>query len=109
MKTDKKFGLGFLIVGLVLILINYLSISFTDYFYPKMLIVGLSVSMFGIAMVLFPGGDIPENTPNGQKINVMFKGAPLLSKIMWVAFAAAGVIGGFWWCIQQGWLDLLDL
>jgi hypothetical protein len=105
MKTDKKFGMGFLIIGLAFVGINYYLITNSDYYYPKMLICGFSVFLFGISMMVFPGGEIPDGTPASKKIEAMFKNAPLLSKIMWIALPIAGIIGGFWWCFDQGLME----
>lgn len=101
MKKGRTLGIILLVIGGLFIGLNYYMIYQAEFFFPKVLLAGFPLCSIGLAMMLFPGGEFPADVIIPRPPD-MFKQASLQTKIIWIIFAVVGIIGGFWWCYQQG-------
>ena len=89
-------GTAGIIVGILLIALNAGTVFYNSTFYPKLLFVGIFIAIFGIGLVIFPGGsickgDIPAGT---HHLKFLWSNAPGLHRAMWILFALAGAAAG---------------
>jgi hypothetical protein len=95
-KTSKyALGIGLLITGIVLAGINYFSITFENYYFPKLLLTGIIVAFLGLGFILFPGR-APLEGEAGQYLKNIWKESTAFQKSMWILFTLAGAIIGIW-------------
>lgn len=89
-------GAAGIIVGILLIALNAGTVFYNSTFYPKLLFVGIFIAVFGVGLVIFPGGsirkgDVPEGTSH---LKFLWANAPRLHRAMWILFALAGAAAG---------------
>lgn len=89
-KNSKyAFGIGLFFTGICFTLINYFAIVYSNYYFPKLLIMGIVVAFMGLGFMLFPG---PKNDPSDPDkfFKALWKNSRWLDKLMWILFTAAG-------------------
>ncbi len=101
MNVSTKFGLTMLVIGFILLSGSYLGLS-SGYYFPKLIALGGVLLFLGIAMLIFPGGEIPEGTPPDKQIKTSFRNAPITNKIMWFFLPAVGLALSIWWIDTLG-------
>jgi len=94
MPYGRVTGIGSIAIGIVFILMNVGTIYYNGTYYPKLLYTGIIIIFFGIGIFLFPGGnfkkgDIPAET---KHLKYIWQQAPILHRVLWIIFTAAGVI-----------------
>ncbi|MBL4670245.1 MAG: hypothetical protein JKY30_13410 [Flavobacteriales bacterium] len=97
MKAGKLIGIVLAILGLITFILiitvfnNTLSI-------PKIIICGPSFLIVGVAMIIFPGGNITVSEINNKtKLGgEIWSGAPTLHKIVWILSLLLGTAAVFY-------------
>ena len=89
----KSVPIGLLVVGGLFVVVNLGAIQF-GYYFPKWLAATPAIILVGLAMLLFPGAEPPAEIEQAKRTRYFFGKAPLLNKIAWIVFGAAGVAIG---------------
>ena len=96
LKNSKyALGIGFLALGIVFVLVNYLAITWEDMYFPKLLMAGILLTVLGIGFLLFPGVDADVSNSKGY-FKRLWKGSPVLHRIMWIVFTLGGIALSIW-------------
>lgn len=90
----RKVGLGVLIVGLVFGLVNGIAWLAGHYYFPKMLACVPAAILCGLAMMLFPGADIPSTVPPERIAGYLWRLAPWSHRFIWVFATLLGIVAG---------------
>lgn len=99
-KTSKALPIGLLIAGVIFIAINFVAESFTQYYLPKLLIGGFTLTILGVVMLIFPPAD-PHNPDQKNDLLVIIKHSKTLHVIAWVVGLIAGISCGFWYVLSN--------
>ena len=100
-ETNRSLGIGLSITGGLLILINYLAECFSDYWFPKLLLSGITLAIFGIAMIVFPPINITVGEPT-KYLSDIFKKSKKLHVVIWIIALPLAVAFAFWFVIKMG-------
>lgn len=96
MKFSKQLPVGTIALGVILGAVNVVSMMMSDKYFPKLVVFACILLLFGIATLIFPGGDPGPEVPSNKKLAYSFSKASMVGKIMWILFAIAGLVLGFW-------------
>lgn len=102
MKFSHKIGLGVLILGIILGLVNVIAIYAMDSYFPKLVVFATTLFAWGIAMLIFPVAEPGPEVPQNKQLGVAFSKAGILTKIMWILFPLIGLVAGFYLMISLG-------
>lgn len=95
--ASQAVGLGLLMVGIFLIVVNYTMIQSQGLVFQRLLIVGISCIPLGISMLIFRGGNIgATDLSNGQGLQQIINAAPKGHLFAWGLSFLVGLIGGFY-------------
>lgn len=104
MNSTKPYGIrsgtGMIILGVFLGLVNYLALTFSDYYFPKLFIAAGTFVGLGIGMIILPGSVIPNDTPNDKKVKLWWSTSPILHRIVWIVSGLAGLAVSFYIMLQ---------
>lgn len=90
-KIGYRYGLIMFISGALLVGINVVMIYMSDYYYPKLLAVGMAIALLSPIFFIFPGASV-EKMPQAKEINKVFwKTAPGLHKAMWITWGIVSI------------------
>ncbi|RZL62473.1 MAG: hypothetical protein EOO93_08645 [Pedobacter sp.] len=100
MQLGRLFGFLFLVIGGFIAAMMHVSLR-DDGQTIEFLIAGPALALIGIAMLIFPGGNITaeESKTKQKEPSVVFKEAPASHKIAWVVAGIAGVVLALNWGI----------
>lgn len=103
--AGKTIGIVLTILGLILSIILIIVLPDANSL-AKILIAGPALVTIGIAMIIFPGGNITTAELNAQTkpSSVIWSDAPLLHKIVWIVAGALGIAIAFYLLISQGFM-----
>ena len=91
-KIGYQYGLVFLVFGLAMIGVNAIMLYLGNNYFPKLLAIGIALSILSLVFFIFPGG-VSSNKMVGKDINKeLWNNAPRLHKIMWIIWAIVSVI-----------------
>lgn len=90
-KIGYRFGLILFICGLVLVGINVGMLYFSDSYYPKLVTMGMAVTILSLIFFIFPGGSVAK-MPEGKDLNKVFwQNAPVIHKVMWIVWGIVSI------------------
>ena len=100
MNSSKPYGIwsgtGMIVIGIFLGLVNYLALTFSDYYFPKLFLgTGIFVGL-GIGMIILPGSTIPDDTPNDKKVKLWWTTSPMLHRVVWIISGIIGLVASFY-------------
>jgi hypothetical protein len=101
MTHGLKNGIIFLVLGVILVIVNLFMIQSGSYF-PKLLLIGTTFTGLGLGFILFKGGNPGSEVAPKEKSKIHWREAPVVSRIMWILFAIAGLGGGVLWMVSIG-------
>lgn len=97
LRGARKPGLGALVIGLVLVVINVKMILESGTYYPKALMVGVIALPVGLAMVACPGTvTLPLFTAEPVSQSELFAGLSLFERTVWIAATLVGLTAGLY-------------
>jgi len=96
MSFGRKYGLVFMVLGIILCAVNFFMLFNSGRYFPKLLITGFALTFFGISMLIVPGVPPADSVSDNDKMKVWFKQSPLLNKIVWIVFGLGGIGLGFY-------------
>jgi hypothetical protein len=105
MKVGRLIGTVILVLGIIAIASMYIIFSSTNYL-PKFVASGPALIIVGLAMYIFPGGDVTNKELNAKTkaAGFMWTDAPLLHKIIWIFALLIGVAASLYQMISIGFL-----
>lgn len=90
-KKNRGIGLGLILAGAMLVLVNYLLMTYENKYAPKLLMAGIVVLVLGFGYTLFPGAAV--DTSNKKEFwKLKMKATPLPIKLIWLLFLIGGVV-----------------
>lgn len=90
-KIGFRYGLILLACGLVIIAINVAVLFLSNYFFPKMLTVGVAITLLAPIFFIFPGGSIDKMPETKDMGKALMQNAPTLHKVMWIIWGIISV------------------
>lgn len=93
-RPGRKVGLGVLVVGLVFGLVNGIAWLASHSYFPTMLASVPAAILCGLAMMLFPGADIPSSVPPERLATYLWRLAPWSHRLIWVFATLLGIAAG---------------
>jgi hypothetical protein len=91
-RIGYRYGLILFVCGIVIVGINVAMILISKQYFPKMMTVGVAISLLAPIFFVFPGGQIDKMPETKDMGKGLFKNAPMLHKIMWIVWGIAAVI-----------------
>lgn len=90
-KIGYRYGLVMFVFGVLMVGINAALIYFSNTYYPKILCIGIAISVMSLIFFVFPGG-IPVQKADGKDLNKeLWNNAPTLHKVMWVVWGILAI------------------
>lgn len=83
-KIGYRYGLILLIFGLVIVGINVIMIYTSNEYFPKLLTVGIAISLFAPIFFVFPGGSLDKMPETKDMGKTLVKNAPAFHKVIWI-------------------------
>ncbi|MFT4601958.1 MAG: hypothetical protein ACI857_002144 [Arenicella sp.] len=93
-KTTRAIGIGLLIIGVVFLIINWISLSTGNVWFPKILLGGIVMSCLGLAMIIFPAHD--ANGYDKDYFSQVMGNTPVLNVIMWAVSIVLSIFAIMW-------------
>ena len=105
MKVGRIIGIVLLVLGVVAIVSMYTIFSSTNYL-PKIVASAPALIIVGLAMYLFPGGDVTNKELNEKtkSAGFLWTDAPLLHKFIWIFALLLGAAASIYQMITIGFL-----
>ncbi|MFP2994259.1 hypothetical protein ABN763_00020 [Spongiivirga sp. MCCC 1A20706] len=104
-KAGRIIGIVLLVLGMILTTVLVYIIS-TAQSVPRILIAGPSIGFLGLAMSIFPGGNLSYKEINkaGSKkgVRLLWSVAPNAHKTIWIVSGIIGLITSFKILLDQG-------
>jgi hypothetical protein len=94
-KIGVRYGLILLACGLVIVGINVVVLFASDYYFPKLLTVGIAISLLAPIFMVFPGGTLDKMPEMKDMGKALMQNAPTLHKAMWIIWGIASVAIAF--------------
>lgn len=93
MKAGRFIGIALAIIGVVTVTFS-LSIITTLGAVPKIVVCGPAIGIVGLAMIIFPGGDITlkELSSKVKPRGFLWTDAPISHKLIWIVTFIMGVV-----------------
>jgi ABC-type uncharacterized transport system permease subunit len=103
-KTTRALPIGLLITGILFMGINFLLIYISDYWLPKLMIVGILLSFLGLGMTLFPPADV--HIPDKKKyFSETIKHSKKLHVVVWILSLLGGIAVTIWYLQFVDWMS----
>jgi ABC-type uncharacterized transport system permease subunit len=103
-RLGFSYGLKLLIGGAIFTLINVGILYATDYYFPKLFIAGIVLTLTAPSFMLFAGGMVYEKPEPKDMMKVLWKNAPALHRIMWIVWGIGALAFAFWFVMSfLGW------
>lgn len=100
-ETNRSLGIGLAITGTLLISINYLAEYFSDFWFPKLLLSGITLVIIGIVMIVFPPINISIGEPT-KYLSDIFKKSKKIYVVIWIISLPVSITLAFWYVIKMG-------
>ncbi|MGB1248976.1 MAG: hypothetical protein ACPG4Z_08820 [Chitinophagales bacterium] len=105
MKSAQKVGVGLIIFGLLFLVINFIMLKTSGYFLPKLLLVGIVITISSIGFIVRPGANVHlEN--NNRFFQDLWSRSKGLDRIVWVVFLLLSLLA-CWFIFNRFGLPLL--
>lgn len=103
MLVGRAVGIGLLIIGIIGVTCSFTIVEAFGAI-PRILASGSAFLCIGLAMVIFPGGNITtsELQLKSKPQKVMWTWAPTLHKVMWIVAGIIGISLTFWHMHYRG-------
>ncbi|MCR5063035.1 MAG: hypothetical protein K6A89_07080, partial [Treponema sp.] len=105
-----KSGLICLFVGLLVIAFNYIMIEASGKYFVKLTAVGFVLFYAGLGMLLAPGKmEVEDDVAEKNNIKIVFKKSGVLTKVIWIVYAIAGIAACIYSVVCKYWDDVIAL
>jgi hypothetical protein len=94
-KIGFRYGLILLACGLIIVGINVAVLFISDYYLPKMLTVGIAITLLAPIFFVFPGGSLEKMPETKDMGKALMQNAPMLHKVMWIVWGIISVAIAF--------------
>ena len=113
-KVNQGLRLGGIatLLGIGLIIANFLMIHFSGKYFVKATGLGFVAFYAGLAMLLAPGKQVIEDTSSSKltsQIEDIFSNSGLLTKIIWIVYTLCGIAACIFCIVSRYWIDVLAL
>lgn len=95
-NSSRALPVGLLITGVFLMGINLIAMQLSDYWFPKLMMIGISVTCLGIMMMLFPPADFHVTEPNAF-FKETYKHTKKINLLMWLVSLIISVFVIIWY------------
>jgi hypothetical protein len=90
-KIGYRYGLILLIFGLVVVGFNVAMIFFSESYFPKLSAVGIAITLLAPIFFIFPGGSLEKMPETKDMGKMLMSNAPVLHKIMWIVWGIVAI------------------
>lgn len=105
-----KSGLICLFVGLLVIAFNYIMIEASGKYFVKLTAMGFVLFYAGLGMLLAPGKmEVEDDVAEKNNIKIVFKKSGVLTKVIWIVYAIAGIAACIYSVVCKYWDDVIAL
>lgn len=111
-NSGLKYGGAAVLLGLVLIIVNFLMIQYSGKYLVKATGFGFIAFFAGLAMLLAPGKQVIEDTSASKlssQVEDIFSKSSILTKIIWIVYALCGIAACIFCIVSEYWEDVLLL
>lgn len=93
----RRSAIAFIVVGIIFQGLNYLSLKYSDSYYPSLLYIGWMVIFLGVALIIVPGSEVKKDQfPEGEhELKYFWSISPTYAKTIWIIAMLGGLLFAF--------------
>lgn len=109
-NVGVKNGLICLLIGVVAIGFNLFMIETSGKYFVKLTALGFILFYVGLGMLLAPGKmEVEDDLTEKNNAKILFKKSSLLTKVIWIVYAIAGIAACIYTIMCEYWQDIIGL
>ena len=96
-NSSRALPIGLLVTGVLLMAINLIAMQISDYWFPKLMMSGISVTCLGLMMMIFPPAEFHVSGNPSAFFKETYKYTKKLNMFMWLVSLVISVFVIIWY------------